>query len=117
MANKRDLKKEIKYVCGDIAAECLIAKNFIKGVDAKAMTDVVAKVADLQISALDHASFSFDKLPHDFATGSEYRKARRAYYKKAYNSLRTKFYDKVNELVKEMNAALPKEVKDNNVKA
>ena len=40
MANKRELKKEIKYVCGDLAAECLLAKNFVKGVDAKAMTEI-----------------------------------------------------------------------------
>jgi hypothetical protein len=51
MANKRDLKKEIKYVCGDLAAECLLAKNYVKGVDAKAMKEIITKIADLQISA------------------------------------------------------------------
>lgn len=117
MANKRDLKKEIRYVCGDLAAECLIAKNFVKGVDPKAMTAIVAKVADLQVSALGNSTFSFDKLPHDFETGHAYRKARSAYFKKAYASLREKFYAKVNELVREMNVAIPQEVKDNNRKA
>ncbi len=29
MANLRDLKKEVKYVCGDLAAECMIAESFI----------------------------------------------------------------------------------------
>lgn len=116
MANKRELKKEIQYVCGDLAAECLLAKNFVKGVDANAMKEIIGKIADLQVSALGHVSFSFDRLPHDFESGHAYRKARREYFKTAYKSLREKFYDKVNALVKEMNAALPQEVKDNNKK-
>lgn len=116
MANKRELKKEIQYVCGDIAAECLITKNFVKGVDKEKLNDVVGKVADLQISALDAVSFSFDKLPKDFENGAAYRKARYAYFRKAYKALREKFYAKLNELVKEMNAAIPQEVKDNNKK-
>lgn len=116
MANKRELKKEIRYVCGDLAAECLLAKNFVKGVDKKAMTDIVIRIADLQLSALDHATFSFDKLPHDFENGRAYHKARREYYRKGYASLRTKFYDKVKEIVKDMNAAVPDEVKKNNIK-
>lgn len=104
-------------MCGDIAAESLLAKNFVRGVDEKAMTDVIAKVADLQVSALRTTTFSFDKYPRDFETRDAYRKARAAYFKKAYSSLRVKFYDKVNEIVKQMNAALPQEVKDNNKKA
>lgn len=117
MANKRDLKKEIKYVCGDLAAECLLAKNFVKGVDGDVMKEIINKIADLQVSVLANTSFSFDKLPGDFENRQDYRKAREEYYKKAYTSLRSKFYDKVNALVKEMNAALPQEVKDNNKKA
>lgn len=116
MANKRDLKKEIQYVCGDIAAECLIAKNFVKGVDKEKLTEVIGKVADLQISAIDAVSFSFDKLPKDFENGAAYNKARYTYFRKAYTALREKFYTKVNDLVKEMNAAIPQEVKDNNKK-
>lgn len=117
MANKRELKKEIQYVCGDLAAECLLAKNFVKGVDAKTMREIIGKIADLQVSALENVSFSFDRLPNDFESGHAYRKARREYFKTAYNSLREKFYNKVNAIVKEMNAALPQEVKDNNKKA
>lgn len=116
MANKRELKKEIKYVCGDLAAECLLAKNFVKGTDVKAMNEIILKVADLQVNALNATTFAFDKLPHDFENGRDYSKARSAYFKKAYASLREKFYDKVNLLVKEMNSAIPQEVKENNKK-
>lgn len=116
MANKRDLKKEIKYVCGDLAAECILAKNFIKGVDSKAMTAAIGEIASLQTAALSNVSFSFDKYPSDFPTGRAYHKARREYYAEAYKVLRDKFYDKVQEIVKQMNAALPQAVKDANKK-
>lgn len=116
MATKRDLKKQIQYVCGDLAAECLIAKNFVKGVDCEAMKTIIGEIADLQTSTLAKVSFSFDKLPKDFAEKAEYSKARTAYYRKAYASLRAKFLDHVNDIVRKMNAALPQEVKDNNIK-
>lgn len=112
MANKRELKKEIRKVCGDIAAECLLAKYFVKGSDAKALNAVINDVADLQISAIDNVTFAFDKQPHDFDTRAEYNKARHTYYAKAFKSLRSKFYDKVNEIVKNLNAAIPQEARD-----
>lgn len=112
MANKRELKKEIRKVCGDIAAECLLAKYLIKGADGKALNAVINDVADLQISAVDNVTFSFDKLPHDFENRAEYNTARHTYFAKAYASLRAKFYGKVNEIVKNMNAAIPQEARD-----
>jgi hypothetical protein len=115
MAKKRDLKKEIQYVCGDLAAECLLAKNFVKGVNRDAMTEIIGKIADLQISAVNKVTISFDHTVRSFENRAAYKKARAAYFHAAYKALRTKFYDNVNALVKEMNAAIPQEVKDNNI--
>ena len=50
MANKRILKKQIRYVCGDIAAECILAMNFIEGIDVEKMLSLVFEVASLQTS-------------------------------------------------------------------
>lgn len=116
MANKRDLKKQIRYICGDIAAECLIAGEYVDGVDRKAMREIVRKIAILQQNALQGCSFSFDKVPSDFENLKEYHAARKAYFKKAYDTLREKFNKRVLEIVKEMNAAVPKAVKDANNK-
>ena len=99
MANLRDLKKEVKYVCGDLAAECMIAESFIKGVDREKMNGLVVRIADLQSTALSGVNFSFDKQPADFGSSRDFRKA--------YKSFREKFYKHVNEIVHEMNAALP----------
>lgn len=117
MANIRDLKKEVRYVCGDLAAECLMARTFVKGIDRNRMEEIVGEIASLQENALNRMAFSFDKTPSDFTSISEYRKARRAYFKTAYKSFREKFDGHVNDIVREMNAALPQEVKDANKKA
>ncbi|MDE6628426.1 MAG: hypothetical protein K2K36_03550 [Muribaculaceae bacterium] len=114
MANKRNLKKQVKYVCGDIATDCLIAGNYVKGVDPAVMRELVGKLAGLQDLTLKNISFAFDKAPRDFETRNEYNKARAAYFKKAYTSLREKFNARIQEIIKEMNAALPQEVKDAN---
>lgn len=114
MANKRNLKKQVKYVCGDIATDCLIAGNYVKGVDPKTMQALVGELASLQDKTLKNISFAFDKTPRDFETRQAYNKARAAYFHKAYTSLREKFNTRILEVVKEMNAALPEEVKEAN---
>jgi hypothetical protein len=112
MANKRNLKKQVKHICNDIATECLIAAQFVEGADDKAFMDIVSKTAALQGTALENITFSFDKYPRDFENLKAYRKARNDYYKKAFGSFRAKFNTHVNELVKEMNAAVPQSVRD-----
>lgn len=117
MGNKRDLKKYVRLMCGDIAAEALIAGTFVEGVDMKAMHEVVQKVANLQENTLAAISLSYDKLPSDFSSMREYHKARSSYYHKAFTSLKIKFLEKVKEIVAEMNSALPATVKEANKEA
>lgn len=117
MANKRALKKAVRNVCADIATECLIAAQYVKGVEPAKMDAVVQKLADLQSSALSNISFGFDKIPSDFANVSEYKAAKEAYFKKAYTSFKQKFAAHIDGIVKEMNDALPAEVKQANIAA
>lgn len=117
MANKRDLKKEVRYICGGLATECLLAADYVKGVDRNVMRAIVGKIAALQANALQGVSFSFDKVASDFDSVADYNKERRAYYKAAFDSFRKKFNTRVQEIVKEMNAALPQEIKDANKEA
>ncbi len=108
MANKRSLKKQIRYICGDIAGESLLAKTLIPGVDKDAMTDVIIKTAELQTTALCRTNISFDKTPGDFENKSEYREARSKYYRQAFKKLSESFNNQVMAVVKDMNAAMPK---------
>lgn len=114
MANKRDLKKQVKLICEDLATECMFAADYVKGVDENEMYGIVGKIATLQENALNRISFSFDKTPSDFSNMHDYHKAKKAYFKKAYNSFRDKFNTHVQEIVNKMNASLPQEVKDAN---
>lgn len=114
MANKRNLKKQISYICGDVATECLIAAEYVKGINVDEMRNIVCKLAVLQENALKSVTFAFDKTPAEFASRADYNKARSAYFKTAYKALRDKFNTRILEIVKEMNAALPQEVKDAN---
>ncbi len=107
MANLRELKKQIRYICSDIASECLIAGEYLDGADKKALKEIVVKLAQLQHNALANLSFKFDKVPSDFPNKHEYNKAKEAYDKKAFAAFREKFNSRVQEIVKEMNAAVP----------
>lgn len=115
MANKRDLKKFIKYTCGDIAGECIFAKTFFDGIDQDKMDDIIVKAALLQTSTIDNVSVSFDKTLKSFdGNACEYRKARNAYYKECYNALRKELATAVEGIVKEMNETLSQEQKNAN---
>lgn len=117
MANKRNLKKSVRRICSDIATECMITAEYVKGIDPRTMYAIVDKVASLQENALKSISFSFYKVPSDFVNRHEYNKARNDYFKKAFASFRQKLSNHVNDIVKEMNESLPAEVKKANIKA
>lgn len=114
MASKRELKKKVRYMCGDMAAECIIAKAVVPGIDELAMRDIVIEIAKLQGAILSKATFSFDKVAKDYDNKADYNKARHEYMAKAYRSLAIEFNQQVASIVKQMNAALPQAQKDLN---
>ncbi len=75
MANKRNLKKAVKAVCGNIAGECIIARNLIPGIDADKMNKTVIDIADLQYQTIANVSFSFDKGKKAFENAHDYKVA------------------------------------------
>lgn len=107
MSNKRTLKKQIRYICGDVAAECILAKHFIPGIDKDKINEALSRVAALQETAISRANVVFDKVPGDFANEAEYRKARKEYFAKAFKSLNKGFETELEVVVKEMNSAMP----------
>ena len=114
MSSKRLFKKRVRYVCGDMAAECILAKTFINGVDESKMTDIVIRIAQLQEATLKKATFVFDKVSHDFDNKAVYNEDKTKYMKKAFHSLKNEFNQEVHKIVKEMNAVLPQAQKDLN---
>lgn len=114
MSSKRTLKKNVRYVCGDLAAECILAKTHIEGIDETTMNNIVIKIAQLQESTLSKISFCFDKVSKDFENKSEFKHQKSEYMKTAYRSLKSDFNKKILEIVKEMNIALPQSQKELN---
>lgn len=106
--NKRNIKKEIREVCGNVACESIFASSLIKGVDKDAMQQSVINAALLQEQSLKKVSVAFDKTPRDFESRKDYNKARRAYYTRAFNALRAEFGASLQEIVSAMNSAMPK---------
>lgn len=111
MSNRRDLKKYVSAVCGDLAASILESAYTFEGISTADMRAIINEIAALQVETLAKVSVSFDKTPSSMAP-DEYRKSRRAYYSKAYNALHDEFRTKVEAIVKKINAALPPEVRE-----
>lgn len=111
MATKRQLKKRISYVCGELAADVLIAAHLSNDINREAVRDIVRDIAVLQEDARAKVSFAFDKAPRDFDNAAAYRKARRAYFKAAFARLRDQFGESVLAIVKKMNAVVPAETR------
>ncbi len=114
MSSKRNLKKLVRCMCGDMAAECIIAKTVVPGIDPDVMSALVIKIACLQDQTLRKFTFCYDKVSADFESPAAYRKARHEYMVRAYRSIKTEFNKQVDDIVKEMNAALPQAQKELN---
>lgn len=114
MANKRDLKKRIKFICGDLAGECIIAKVFIPGINAERMDEIVFDIASLQTITLKRVTFIYDKVKKDFADAKAYNKSKNAYFAEAYAKLICEFNNGVDAIVASMNKALPTAQKEAN---
>ena len=109
MANKRQIKKRIQYVCGQMAAELLLAQFIVSGIKDEDVNRIVCNIAALQSEAIGHVSVSFDKVPRDFAQPGEYARARRAYYRAAFARLKEDFATAATDIVKQMNEAVPED--------
>lgn len=105
--NRRSLKKNIRYTCGDIAGECIFASHVIPGINNDIINQAIIDAAMLQTSTLRRVSIQFDKTPSEFESRNLYYKARREYFSKAFHSLRSDFNSQLKSIVNRMNSALP----------
>lgn len=114
MANKRSLKKQIRYICGDLAGECIFARELMPGVDNAKANEIIMNIAALQANTLSKVTFAFDKTERDFESRQEYRKARHEYFHKAYTTLTDGFQAEIDAILKKMNGLLSKERREAN---
>ena len=104
MANKRQLKKAIGYACGEMAGECFFAQNTFENTNPEDWDKIVLDIALLQAEAVNRVSVDFDKVPKDFASGKEYKKARRTYFKAVEKALANYMKEESEKIVSQMHA-------------
>lgn len=112
MASIRNTKKEIRYACGDLASELLIASHAIKGFDKSVTRQIIGEIASMQVDALSKCSFAFDRAHSDFENGKAYREAHSKYVAAAFRKLKKEMAEKTQAIVDRMNAAMPQHIKD-----
>ncbi len=117
MANKRILKKQIKYICGEVALQCIITRECFSSSNSEKLNELVIVTADLQEKTLKNVTFAFDKTAKAFSNRAEYNKAATAYFKQAYNVLHKEFNGQIQEILKQLNAEMPAEQREANKKA
>ncbi|NCC09728.1 MAG: hypothetical protein EOM31_04350 [Bacteroidia bacterium] len=57
MANRRDLKKNVNYIAGELFQECLVQSMFIPGIDKTKLDELMSSVLVMQdefISRINH---------------------------------------------------------------
>lgn len=108
MANKRQLKKAIRYACGEMAGECFFAQEAFEGTNPEEWDKIVLNIALLQSEAINRVSVDFDKIPKDFENGKAYNKARRTYFKAVEKGLADYMKEESEKIVGEMNALIKK---------
>ena len=109
MATKRQIKKRIQYVCGQMAAEILLAQFIATDMKEDDVNRIVCNIAALQAESISHVSVSFDKVPGDFTQPGEYAKARRKYFRAAFARLKADFAAAATDILKQMNEAVPED--------
>lgn len=114
MSSIRRIKKQIRYACGDLSVELLMASYALDGFDTSKTAEIMGDIASLQVDALKKCTFAFDKVRADYSDDAAYRKARHSYNKAAFDKLRAEINERLKAIVKEMNAALPASAKTAN---
>ena len=104
MQTKRDLKKQIRYICGDLVGECLLIAEICPEEKLGEVNQLIVDLAVLQESTISKTNFSYDKTRKHFATAADYRKARSAYFHEAFRTLHKQFNAALSEAVHRLNA-------------
>ena len=57
MANRRQLKKNVNYIAGELFMECLVMRNYVPGTDKQKADDLMSNILKIQdefISRISH---------------------------------------------------------------
>lgn len=112
MASIRKTKKNIRYACGEIASELLVASSAINDFNHEETPKIIGDIAALQVDALSKCTFAYDKAKSDFENAKAYRQAKHKYVAAAFKKLHDETSVKMQTIVDRMNDAMPQHIKD-----
>lgn len=112
MANKREFKKDVEAV-GSSACEAMMETYYnVKGVDKAAIEQAIEKVLGAIGAAQSNANIYFDKGVKAFSNPKEYSIEKKKFFVKLFNKITDDFNKEIEEALKQFNAAIPQEVKE-----
>lgn len=89
MATRRDLKKDISYVAGELFSEVLVCKMLVPGTDKEKADKLMTRILDMQDNFLSRAQRP---------DGKDNKALVKEYYRKLYVDLRTEINAIANEI-------------------
>lgn len=114
MANKREFKKNVEALGGELCENMMVTWYNVEGADKKAISNAIGKVLGGVEAARSHSNVFFDKGAKAFSNRHEYSKAKKAFFRQLFNKIIADYNQVINDALKEYNGALPQEVKDAN---
>lgn len=117
MANKREFKKFVEAVGGNVVSEMMTSYYNDKDADKEKIEHAIGRVLGATGAAKSNANVYFDRGVKSYADSREYTKAKAAFFKALFKKISGDFNREVNDAVKEFNAALPEDVKKSNKEA
>ena len=112
--NKRDFKKYVESIGNSACKSMVDIFESGKNPDQTKVTNAIEKVLSAVETAKSNADVTFDKGVKAFNNIVEYSKAKKAFYKQLFKKIYDVFYNDLEEALKEFNAGVPEEVKEEN---
>lgn len=107
--NKREYKKAIDALGTAMCVEIFNIGVTTKGADSAKINEAINIVWEAMDDAKRGANLYFPKKVREFADRAAYNRERNQYYSAAFERLNSKFETQVDEALKLVNAATPKE--------
>lgn len=111
MASKRQLKKRVSRLCFVLASDMLLAAHLSDQVKPESVKKIINDIFSLQNDVIGKTTFAYDHTKRDFASKHDYKMAREQYNRVAYRQLLNEYAAGITAIVKEMNEAIPADVR------
>lgn len=117
MANKREFKKSVDALGESVFGTLMLSFEQAKDENKEKIGEIITKVLTATENARKQADITFDKGVKAFGSLKEYSVAKKKFYKDLFDKIKNDFSKEIGDSLKELNAVLPKEVKEENKKA